>query len=185
MTSTMHQVANRSLSLAVSPGPDPHWIAWVRDDRKIDLWDVQNSRAGKLSAPLMNQGWHGLAFYPDGKRLAFVSHTGAAEIWDVAADKRSFQLGEENQFHAPHIALSKDGTRFAGLLQPDVVSIWDASVRKMLYSFRPEQSEVWSMAWSPKGDQLAVGLSDGGLVLWDLPIIEAELARIGLERPHD
>jgi WD40 repeat protein/predicted Ser/Thr protein kinase len=182
---TTHQEANRCLSLAVSPGPDPRWIAWVRNDWKIELWDIRNSRAGKLNAPSMNQGWHGLAFYPDGQRLAFVSRTGAAEIWDVAADKRLFQLGDENQFHAPHIALSPNGTRFAGLLQPDVVSIWNTSDRKMLYSFRPEQSEVWSMAWSPAGDQLAVGLSDGGLVVWDLPTIEAELARIGLARPQD
>jgi WD40 repeat protein len=133
----------------------------------------------------MNQGWHGLAFYPDGQRLAFVSNTGAAEIWDVASDKRLFQLGDKNRFHAPHIALNKDGTRFAGLLQSDVVSIWNTSDRKMLYSFRPEQSEVWSLAWSPEGDRLAVGLSDGGLVVWDLPAIETELARIGLKSPED
>ena len=182
---TVHQEANRCLSLAVSPGPDVRWIAWVRADRKIELWDIQNSHAGKLTAPPMNQGWHGLAFFPDGQRLAFVSHTGAAEIWDVTEDKRSFQLGDENRFHAPHVALSKDGTRFASLLQPDVVSVWSTSDRKMLYSFRPEQSEVWSLAWSPAGDRLAVGLSDGGLVVWDLPTIETELARIGLESRQD
>jgi WD40 repeat protein len=181
---TMHQKAKRCLSLAVSPGTDPRWIAWVREDRKIELWDIQNSLAGKLSAPPMNQGWHGLAFFPDGQRLAFVSYTGTVEIWDVARDKRLSQLGNENRFHAPHIALNKDGTRFAGLLQPDVVSIWNTSDRKMLYSFRPEQSEVWSLAWSPEGDRLAVGLSDGGLVEWDLPTVEAELARIGLESPQ-
>jgi WD40 repeat protein len=133
----------------------------------------------------MNQGWHGLAFCADGRGLAFVSHTGAAEVWDVAADGRLFQLGEENQFHAPHIALSKDGTRFAGLLEPDTVSIWSTADRKMLYYFRPEQSTVWSLAWSPHGDRLAVGLSDGGLVVWDLRTVEAELARIGLESPQD
>jgi WD40 repeat protein len=55
------------------------------------------------------------------------------------------------------------------------------SDRKLLYSFRPEQSEVWSLDWSSDGDRLAVGLSDGGLVVWDLPTVEAELARIGLE----
>jgi WD40 repeat protein len=177
----MHEKANRCLSLAVSPGPDPRWIAWVREERKVALWDLQNSRAGELNAPPMNQGWHGLAFFPDGERLAFVSHTAAAEIWDVASDKHLFQLGDENQFHAPHIALSKDGKRFAGLLKPDVVSIWNMSDRKLLYSFRPEQSEVWSLDWSSDGDRLAVGLSDGGLVVWDLPTVEAELARLGLE----
>jgi WD40 repeat protein len=182
---TTHQEASRCLSLAVSPGPDARWIAWVRNDTKVELWDIQNSCAAKLSAPPMSQGWHGLDFFPDGHRLAFVSHAGTAEIWDVAADKRSFQLGDENPFHAPILALSKDGTRFAGILESDVVSIWNTSNRKMLYAFRPEQSEVWSLAWTPKGDRLAVGLSDGGLVVWDLPAIETELAGIGLEIPQD
>jgi WD40 repeat protein len=185
LRSTMHQDAKRCLSLAVGAALDTRWIAWVREDRKIGLWDVKNSCAGKLTAPLMNQGWHGLAFFPEGERLAFVSHTGAAEIWDVAGNKRLFQLGDENQFHAPHIALSKDGAWFAGLLEPDVVSIWSTADRRLLYSFRPEQSTVWSLAWSHSGDRLAVGLSDGGLVVWDIPTIHAELARIGLESPQD
>jgi WD40 repeat protein/tRNA A-37 threonylcarbamoyl transferase component Bud32 len=181
----MHQDAKWCLFLAVSPGADSRWIAWVRDDTKIDLWDIRNSRPAKLTAPPMNQGWHGLAFFPDGQRLAFVSRTGVAEVWDVAGDKRLFQLGEEDQFHAPHIALGKNGTRFAGLLQSDVVSVWSTSDRKMLYAFRPEQSEVYSLAWSPDGNRLAVGLSDGGLAVWDLPMIETELARIGLESRQD
>jgi WD40 repeat protein len=90
-------------------------------------------------------------------------------------------LGDEDQFHSPHIALSKDGRRFAGLLRGDVVSVWSTADRKMLYSFRPEHSNVWSLAWSHDGDRLAVGLSDGGLAVWDIRVIHAELARIGLK----
>jgi WD40 repeat protein len=176
---TLHQDANRSLSLAVSA--NAHWVAWVRDDKEIELWDVQNSQARELSAPRMNQGWHGLAFYPDGRRLTFVSHTGAVEIWDVAENKPMPSLGVADQFHAPHIALSKDGAWFAGLLQPDVVSVWSTANRNMLYHFRPEQSAVWSLAWSNNGKRLAVGLSDGGLAVWHIPTIQAELTKVGLE----
>jgi WD40 repeat protein len=179
---TRHKKAERCLFLAVSP--DQRWIAWVRDGKDIALWDIQDSQARELNTPAMNQGWHGLAFYPDG-RLTFVSHTLAVEIWDVEGKRPSSQLGAADQFHAPHIALSKDGSRFAGLLQPDVVSVWSTSDRKMLYSFRPEQSDIWSLAWSHDGNRLAVGLADGGLVVWDLPTIQTELARIGLEKPQD
>jgi WD40 repeat protein len=172
------QDAKGCLFLAVSP--DARWIAWVREWTEIELWDIQNSQARELSTPPMNQGWHGLAFYPDG-RLTFVSDTGAVEIWDVEKNRQLPQLGDEDQFHSPHIALSKDGRRFAGLLRGDVVSVWSTADRKMLYSFRPEHSNVWSLAWSHDGDRLAVGLSDGGLAVWDIRVIHAELARIGLK----
>jgi hypothetical protein len=39
---------------------------------------------------------------------------------------------------------------------------------------------IWSLGWSPDGERLAVGLAEGGLVLWNVPKIQAELTRIGL-----
>jgi hypothetical protein len=43
-----------------------------------------------------------------------------------------------------------------------------------------ESTLIWSLAWSPDGERLAVGLADGGLVMWNVPKIQAELTRIGL-----
>jgi hypothetical protein len=44
-----------------------------------------------------------------------------------------------------------------------------------------ERSPIWSLAWSPDARRLAVGLSDGGLVVWDLHQVEEQLAKHGLK----
>ena len=128
----------------------------------------------------MNQGWHGLAFDPANQNLVFISDQGMAEFWDVARDASSFHLGETGHFKAPQIAVSPDGRWFAGLVAPDVVEVWDIRQRKRVYWFRPERSSVWSLAWSRDNQSLAVGFSDGGLVIWSLSIIREELQQMGL-----
>ena len=128
----------------------------------------------------MNQGWHGLAFDSTSANLVFVSDQGMAEFWDVSRDARSFHLGETGHFKAPQIAVSPDGNWLAGLVAPDVVEVWNIRQRKRVYWFRPERSAVWSLAWSRDNQSLAVGFSDGGLVIWSLSMIRDELQQMGL-----
>jgi WD40 repeat protein len=49
-----------------------------------------------------------------------------------------------------------------------------------VFSLPQESGPIWSLAWSPDGERLAVGLSDGGLEIWNVARIQAELAGIGL-----
>src|SRR5262249_42810528 len=44
----------------------------------------------------------------------------------------------------------------------------------------PVSGTLWSMAWSPDRERVAVGLADGGLAIWNVPKIQDQLARIGL-----
>ena len=43
------------------------------------------------------------------------------------------------------------------------------------------RSTVWPLAWSPSRDLLTIGLSDGELVIWNVPHIRSQLAQIGLD----
>ena len=47
----------------------------------------------------------------------------------------------------------------------------------------PESSEVWDLAWSPDGSRLAIGLSDGGVVVWNVRQVRAELANFDISVP--
>jgi serine/threonine protein kinase/WD40 repeat protein len=173
-----HEPGNRCLNLAVSRGA--RWIAWVDDSRTVRLWDIARSKPRDLHAPRMNQGWHGLAFDPT-DRLLFISDQGVAEAWNVADDASAYRLGESGHFKAPHIALSTDGKWFAGLVAPGTVEIWDTARQKVAYSFRPEHNaSVWSLAWSPDNQRLAVGFSDGSLAVWSLSTVRDELQAMGL-----
>ncbi len=172
------QAGERCLNMAVSR--DRRYIAWVDYDRTVRLWDIARSQAVDLHAPRMNQGWHGLAFDATGN-LVFITDQGTAEFWSVAADKSAFHIGETGHFKAPHIALSGDGKWLAALAEPGAVEIWNTTERKLAYAFRPERAaSVWSLAWSPDNERLAVGFSDGDLAIWSLATIREELNQMGL-----
>jgi WD40 repeat protein len=128
----------------------------------------------------MNQGWHGVSLLPDGQSIIYVSKTGVAEVWNVKEDRQLSTFGEPGTFNAPEVALSPDGKWFAALTLPDTVSIWHRPTGKLVFSLRPEAGTVWSLAWDPSSQQLAVGRSDGGLAVWHLPIIQEKLAASGL-----
>jgi WD40 repeat protein len=66
----------------------------------------------------------------------------------------------------------------AGLSEPRIVSVWNVPGRKEQYAFRPERSAVWSLAWNPTRPALAVGLSDGGLAIWDIETVDRQLATL-------
>jgi WD40 repeat protein len=78
--------------------------------------------------------------------------------------------------------LSSDAKWLAGLATQEKVSVWNTETRVEAYAFRPERAAIWSLAWSPDATKLAVGLSDGGLVVWDLASVEQQLAQLGLAR---
>jgi serine/threonine protein kinase/WD40 repeat protein len=178
-----HQDGQLSLNLAVSF--DSHWITWVDNRNTIRLWNVVESRPCELHAPKMNQGWHGLAFDRADNNLVFISDKGMAEFWDVAHDSPAFRLGDIGHFKAPQIALSPDGKWLAGLVEPDFVEVWDTTQRKLAYSLRPERSSIWSLAWSPDNQRLAVGSVDGGLAIWNISVINEELKQMGLSEPSE
>jgi tetratricopeptide (TPR) repeat protein len=52
-----------------------------------------------------------------------------------------------------------------------------------VFTLPPEGSDIWCLAWAPDGKKLAVGLSDGGVAVWDLEQVRARLAEFGFDAP--
>ena len=168
-------------SIHVAGSPDFRWLAWVYHDSAIDLWNIEAAKPRPLHASRLNQGWHGLAFFPDSRRLTFVTDRGVADVWDVVQDKKMAQLGDVDELINPHIALSADGRWLAGVVAPNAISVWNTTSGKRFFVLRPERSSIMSIAWNRQADKLAVGLTDGGISLWDIVRIRAELAKLGLD----
>jgi WD40 repeat protein len=78
------------------------------------------------------------------------------------------------------VALSADGRWFAAQ-EGRAVAVWDTQTGQPVFSFPEERSMPWSLAWNPTRDLLAVGTSDGGLVLWDIKEVRRQLAELGLD----
>ena len=155
-------------------------MVWVQNDSTLKAWDLAAARERPLNAPLMLQGWHGIAFLPKSESIIYVSRSGTAQIWSIKEDRSIASFGEPGTFNSPHIALSPNGKLLAALTQPDTVSIWQISTGKNLFTLRPEAATVWSLAWDPSSTKLAVGQSDGGLAVWHLRRIQQKLGEMGL-----
>jgi WD40 repeat protein len=76
------------------------------------------------------------------------------------------------------IALSADGTWLAQ--SGSAVRVWDLDKKELLLVLPEERSTTWCLAWSPDRKQLAISLSDGSLVIWNMHKIRSQLAEIGL-----
>jgi hypothetical protein len=68
----------------------------------------------------------------------------------------------------------------ASQADPSTVSLWSSQTGSQVFSLPQESGPIWSLAWSPNGERLAVGLADGGLAIWNVRRIQAQLAQIGL-----
>jgi WD40 repeat protein len=161
--------------------PDSKRLAWVSRGKEdtghsiclCDLPDVEVWR--RLPA-----GPHGpvlpLAFFPDSRHVTFVGDKEVpVEVWDVVRGQEVASYGSEELVSGNGIiALSADGARLASSGNR-TVTIWDTESHKLLLALPEERSSVWALAWSPDRERLAVGSSDGGLVIWNIGKIRAQL----------
>jgi WD40 repeat protein len=181
--------SGRASSLAFSP--DDELLAWVEDFSTVHLWELRMSRERPFPPVRLVGGVRSIAFHPDGKHLVFVAETGAVETWDVATGQKAWSvptgqkpvsvgavtLGEKCA--AGIIALSSKG-RWLASGYSRCVTVWDMANRGLLIELPEEQAVTNSLAWSPNQELLAVGTADGGLVIWSLPKIKAQLDTMGL-----
>jgi serine/threonine protein kinase/WD40 repeat protein len=187
----LRQVARRPARVAMNLrfSPDGNLLAWMPNwTNHLHIWDVRNARPYKF--PPLPVGGGGLAFYRDGKHLAFIRQDGVRgvpEVWDVVTRQRVYPSGPDDFRGAREghqwgiMALGADDAWLAAQGARGSVTVWDMQQRKLLLALPEEHGQVWGLAWSRDRERLAVSHSDGTLVIWNIPEIRAELAKIGLD----
>jgi Tol biopolymer transport system component len=187
------RLANGTSVWSLAFSPDNTSLAWVEakeygsTSNTLHLWDLANARERSFPPVRLLANIQSIAFHPDGKQLFFVTDSGVAEAWDVTTGQRTLCFGAResaercgiSDLGRGMIALSSDGAWLASNHRA-FVSIWDTASGQLLLKLPGEQSSVMSHAWSPKRELLAVGDLDGGLVIWNIPKIKAQLDAIGL-----
>jgi WD40 repeat protein/tRNA A-37 threonylcarbamoyl transferase component Bud32 len=174
----------------VAFSPTNAQVAWVEgqwDVGTLHLWDLDNSRPLPFPQVQLVGSILSLAFSPDGRHLLFVNPERVGEMWNLATGKKVFSFGGGDLVEKDSgltlgsvIALSGDGTWFASQ-SGRRATVWNLKTRKLILPLPEQRGTTWSLAWRPNREQLAVGSSDGGVVLWDLPKIRSQLAEIGLD----
>jgi WD40 repeat protein len=106
----------------------------------------------------------GVAFSPDGTRLATASLDRTARVW-VLSDGTELQ-SLQHQDWVQGVAFSPDGTRLATASRDKTAQVWalaDAELHTLFH-----QAEVMGVAFSPDGTRLATACRDRTARIWDL-----------------
>ena len=155
------------------------------DDQTVRLWDARSHRVlgGPLPiAPILIGGIEisfpfvpvAVAFSPDGRSLAAVSHHDATiRLWDTRRRRPIGppMIGFSGAF-AGGLAFSPDGRTLAVLGQVGdrhTVQLWSVQSRRPIGALPSAHTrEILSVAFSPDGRTLATGSLDRTVRLWDV-----------------
>jgi hypothetical protein len=134
----------------------------------VIIWDVTTGqKIHTLERDASARGGvNGVAFSPDGSRLASGSLDGTAELWDVNTGQVIHSLrGYTDKVLG--VAFSPDGKRLASASWDGTVKLWDVATGQEALTLTSHTDGVFSVAFSPDGKRLASASLDGTVKLWD------------------
>ncbi len=162
-------------ALAWSTGGE---LAGGTEDGSLLSWE---GATGNLRArlPAHSGHIHALAWDPEGTHVAVFGH-GELRVWNVVA-KREVRASEDSQVFAGCLARSPDGSRFAlaGGHELRLHPAWSGGARTVPPAEqRGSGAGITTLAWSPDGDWLVTGETDGRIRFRD-PVAGVVLYRLG------
>ncbi len=166
----------------VAVHPDGRTVVFV--GRSLDgwgqlyRWDLRGEEGAFGLGVKAQFALRALHFDPAGKRLTFLTPAGTLGVLDWPGGK-----ARDTGLKTHHLTLSPDGRSAAAANAEHEVVLYDFQTAREVLRLPPEDGDLWGLAWSREG-RLAVGMSDGGVALWDLPEVRARLAEFDLPVPQ-
>ena len=119
-----------------------------------------------------------LDYSRDGQSIFCIGPNSTIDRWSIADNNYGMRY---NSRPGSRFLSVSDNDRWAATTVASQVSIFDLEADKELLFLPPESSPPWCVAWSPDGRRVAVGLSDGGLSIWNLGEVRACLSEFNIE----
>jgi WD40 repeat protein len=156
--------------------PDGRRLASVANDFTLKVWDTADGRV-VFSRPCKASR---VVFHPEGKRLATAGadayhpeQPGAITLWDAATGEELKRLPGGYPTMMVSLAYSPDGRRLVSsgcngsrVDQPGSVKLQDAETGQEVWSL-PSSHHVISVAFSPDGRRIALGVVDKSVRILD------------------
>ncbi len=111
-------------------------------------------------------GQRGLALSPDGTRIATISGSDTAAIWDAATGHRVADLtGHTGQIAS--VAFSPDGARAVTASYDRTARIWDVETGDCMHVLQGHKDYVLDATFSPAGTFVVARAFDNSSKMWD------------------
>jgi WD40 repeat protein len=146
---------------------DGKWLANVVEPQwsRVRVRDLQTGRDVHL-LPEGKTSISGLAFSPDGRTLAVVSHISGVQIWETVTGQLR-ETFDKLKGQATAAAFTPDGKSLI-VGTSKAIHVFELKSGKEIRQFGPDHLWPGSLAVTSDSKTLAVPLSEGAVALWDL-----------------
>ena len=144
---------------------DRRQVTLASKSRVVHIWDADTGQL-LLQAKSPDDAMVHFDRSPDGARIATISTSGTARVWNIRSEKTEFLLEQQSRF--TRIAFSPDGLRLATASEDRTLRLWDAETGRLLNELKGHRDTLVSVAFAPSGTSVASIGSDRSVRLWPL-----------------
>jgi WD40 repeat protein len=162
--------------LDVAFSPDGKLLATASRDRTVKLWDMANGHE-LLTYTGHRDEVRRVAFHPSGKMIASAGAEKNIKLWDPASGKDIRTIEGKGEY-VTSMAFSKDGKTLVVANNDKAVRLYDVDTGDLKRDLDKQfNGIVRSVAFSPDGALLAMGVDDSFVKVWQYPqILTADTA---------